>query len=395
MAQELFFRPPPSAFRHPEFRMRDKVILVIIKTGARDQPDLREVLEEMTELTESAQGTVVSSVNASVAHPSPSHFIRGGKIEELHAERLRTGANVLIFSVDLTAVQARNLETECGARIVDRTGLILDIFARRAISSDGKLQVELAQMEYLLPRLLGLGVVLSRLGGGIGTRGPGEQMKEVDRRKIQRRIDHIKGQIEKLRTHRSQMRQGRRQKGLKQVAIVGYTNAGKSTLLNALTGADAYVENRLFATLDPKTRIYEDGVVPSMLFTDTVGFIRDLPHGLVKAFHATLEEVLEADILLIVVDAASEHAVHHKRVVDEVLKELGAEARPRLLVLNKTDLLGPAEKVRIQDVFPEAVLISAAQKQGFQELISRIRQAMIPSGDVQRAKPEDEMADRP
>ncbi len=355
---------------------RDKVCLVIIKTGARDLPDLREVLEEMTELTDSAQGIVVASLTASVPHPSPSHFIRGGKIEELREEIARTGANVLIFSVDLTPVQARNLETECGARIVDRTGLILDIFARRAVSSDGKLQVELAQMQYLLPRLVGQGVIMSRLGGGIGTRGPGEQKLEVDRRKIRKRIEYIQEQLEKLRTHRTLMRQGRRQKGLRQVAIVGYTNAGKSTLLNTLTGADAYVENRLFATLDPKTRIYEDGAGTSILFTDTVGFIRNLPHGLVKAFHATLEEVLDADLILIVVDAASEHAAQHKRVVDEVLKELGAEAKRRLLALNKTDLLGDVEKVRIQDIFPEAVLISAMQKQGLKELIEAVRKSL-------------------
>ena len=356
--------------------MRDKVCLVIIKTGARDLPDLRDILEEMTELTESAQGTVVASLTASVPHPSPSHFIRGGKIEELREEIARTGANVLIFSVDLTPVQARNLETECGVRIVDRTGLILDIFARRAVSSDGKLQVELAQMQYLLPRLVGQGVIMSRLGGGIGTRGPGEQKLEVDRRKIRKRIEYIQEQLEKLRTHRALIREGRRQKGLWQVAIAGYTNAGKSTLLNALTKADAYVENRLFATLDPKTRIYEDGAGHSILFTDTVGFIRDLPHGLVKAFHATLEEVLDADLILIVVDAASEHASQHKRVVEEVLKELGAEAKRKLLALNKTDLLGDAEKTRIQDSFPEAVLISATQKQGIQELVMRIRQAI-------------------
>ncbi len=220
---------------------------------------------------------------------------------------------------------------------------------------------------------------MSRLGGGIGTRGPGEQKLEVDRRKIRKRITYIQEQLEKLRTHRALIRQGRRQKGLRQVAIVGYTNAGKSTLLNALTGADAYVENRLFATLDPKTRIYEDGSGTSILFTDTVGFIRDLPHGLVKAFHATLEEVLDTDLILIVVDASGEHALQHKRVVDEVLKELGAEAKPKLLALNKIDLLGEAEKVRIQDVFPEAILISAAQKRGFQELIMRIRQAMAPA----------------
>ncbi len=356
--------------------MRDKVILVIIKTGARDLPDLREVLEEMTELTESAQGIVVASLTASVPHPSPSHFIRGGKIEELRGEIARTGANVLIFSVDLTPIQARNLETECGARIVDRTGLILDIFARRAVSSDGKLQVELAQMQYLLPRLVGQGVIMSRLGGGIGTRGPGEQKLEVDRRKIRKRITYIQEQLEKLRTHRALIRQGRRQKGLRQVAIVGYTNAGKSTLLNALTGADAYVEDKLFATLDPKTRIYEDGAGVSILFTDTVGFIRNLPHGLVKAFHATLEEVLDADLILIVVDAASEHAASHKRVVDEVLKELGAETKPRLLALNKTDLLGDAENARISDNFPGAVLISAAQKRGLRELIEAVRKLL-------------------
>ena len=261
-------------------------------------------------------------------------------------------------------------------RIVDRTGLILDIFARRAVSSDGKLQVELAQMQYLLPRLVGQGVIMSRLGGGIGTRGPGEQKLEVDRRKIRRRIEYIQEQLEKLRTHRAQIRMGRRQKGLKQVAIVGYTNAGKSTLLNALTGADAYVENRLFATLDPKTRIYNDGIEPSILFTDTVGFIRDLPHGLVKAFHATLEEALDADLILVLVDAASEHAIQHKNVVDEVLKELGAEAKKKILALNKTDLLGEAEKARIRDVFPDAVLISAAQKQGIKDLIVRVRQAI-------------------
>jgi len=355
---------------------RDKVCLIIVKNYGKDCTDPREVLEEMTELTESARGIVVASLAANVAHPSASHFIRGGKIQEIREEIARTGAHVLIFSVDLTPVQARNLETECGVRVVDRTGLILDIFARRAISSDGKLQVELAQMQYLLPRLLGLGVVLSRLGGGIGTRGPGEQMREVDRRKIQRRIESIKEQLEKLRTHRLQIRKGRRQKGLRQVAIVGYTNAGKSTLLNALTGADAYVEDKLFATLDPKTRIYEDGKGPAILFTDTVGFIRNLPHGLVKAFHATLEEVLDADLILIVVDAASAHAVSHRRVVEEVLKELGAETRPKLLALNKTDLLGVAEQTRIQDVFPGAVLISATQKLGIPKLIDAVRKSM-------------------
>lgn len=356
--------------------MRDKVFLVIVKTGGRGSADLEESHAEMKELAESAGGIVVGHVGANALHPSPSHFIRRGKIEELVILAAETKANVLIFNVDLSPVQARNLEDACGTRIVDRTGLILDIFARRAVSSDGKLQVELAQLEYLLPRLVGKGVIMSRLGGGIGTRGPGEQKLEVDRRKIRGRIEHIQGQLEKLRVHRAQIRRGRRQKGLRQVAIVGYTNAGKSTLLNALTGADAYVENRLFATLDPKTRVFEDGAGTSLLFTDTVGFIRDLPHGLVKAFHATLEEVLDADLILVVVDAASEYAVEHKYVVDKVLEELGAAPKKKLLALNKADLLGEAEKIRLQNQFPEGVLIAAALKHGLSELIALVRREL-------------------
>lgn len=354
--------------------MRDKTFLVIVKTGAKNCPNPADTLEEMTELTESAHGTVVGSVIANVPHPSPSHYIRKGKIEEIHTEIHNTSATVLIFSVDLTPVQARNIEDQCGVRVVDRTGLILDIFARRAVSSDGKLQVELAQLQYLLPRLVGHGVIMSRLGGGIGTRGPGEQKLEVDRRKIRKRIEHIQVQIEKLRTHRAQMRQGRRQKGLRQVAIVGYTNAGKSTLLNALTGTDAYTAEQLFATLDPKTRIYKDGIGESILFTDTVGFIRKLPHGLVKAFHATLEEVLEADLILLVVDASSAHTLEHKQVVDEVLTELGAGTKQCIIALNKADLLGEEEKARMKNIFPEALFVSALRKQGIHELLVRIRQ---------------------
>ncbi len=356
--------------------MPDKVFLVTVKTGARGAQDLDESLKEMKELAESAGGSVTGSAKANALHPSPSHFIRGGKIEELVAAIAETGANVLIFNVDLSPVQARNLEDACGVRVVDRTGLILDIFARRAVSSDGKLQVELAQLQYLLPRLVGQGVIMSRLGGGIGTRGPGEQKLEVDRRKIRGRIEHIQGQLEKLRTHRAQIRRGRRQKGLWQVAIVGYTNAGKSTLLNALTGADAYVENRLFATLDPKTRVYDDGSGKPILFTDTVGFIRDLPHGLVKAFHATLEEVLDADLILIVVDVASEYAVEHRVVVEKVLEELGASPKKKILALNKSDLLAEAERARVQDRFPGGVLISAAVRQGLSDLIAAVREAL-------------------
>lgn len=386
--------------------MSDRALLVAVKHSRMSSADAETVAAEMRELIGSANGVVAAEVRANVPHPSPSHYIRGGKLEEVRILAEEYKAGVIIFSVDLSPVQARNIEAACnGVRVVDRTGLILDIFARRAVSKDGKLQVELAQLQYLLPRLVGKGVIMSRLGGGIGTRGPGEQKLEVDRRKIRGRIEHIKGEIENLARHRALVREGRRQKGLKQVAIVGYTNAGKSTLLNALTGSDAYVEDRLFATLDPKTRAlsegpntYDPGAAKAgwghscqhpgngtndkggtgeqILFTDTVGFIRDLPHGLVKAFHATLEEAVESDLVLIVVDAADERALEHKQVVDKVLGELGAAARPKLVALNKADLLGDAESARVRDLFTGAVMVSALRKQGLKELIAQVRRKL-------------------
>lgn len=367
--------------------MADKAFLVIVKHSRMSSSAVEAVAHEMKELTESARGTVVGSARANSVHPSPSHYIRCGKLEEVRDAVAGLGATVIIFSVDLSPVQARNIESACGGvRVVDRTGLILDIFARRAVSRDGKLQVELAQLQYLLPRLVGQGVIMSRLGGGIGTRGPGEQKLEVDRRKIRIRIERIKDELDKLTAHRSRIRDGRRQKGLRQVAIVGYTNAGKSTLLNALTGGDAYVEDKLFATLDPKTRILADGEGRSILLTDTVGFIRDLPHGLVKAFHATLEEALEADLVLIVLDISDERYVERKQVVDKVLEELGAAGKPKLLTLNKTDLLCDAELVRAHDAFPQATLISAAKKQGLKELAAALRRALDLGDEMKRMK---------
>ncbi len=354
---------------------RDRVLIVAVKRFGEKAIDVRETALEMTELVQSALGTVIEVVTANVPHPSAKYFVREGKVHEIYEEVIKTQTNVLIFSVDLTPVQVRNLEKDCGVRVVDRTGLILDIFARRAVSADGKLQVELAQMEYLLPRLSGQGEAMSQQGGGIGTRGPGEQKLETDKRKIRKRISTIKERLEKLRVHRAQLRSGRRQKGLLQVAIVGYTNAGKSTLLNALTGANAYAENKLFATLDPKTRIYKDETGSNILFTDTVGFIRDLPHALVKAFHATLEESLEADLILIVLDASSERVMENKRVAENVLKELGAESKKTILVLNKIELLTDSEKLRVQDLFPNATSISAKERFGLKELIFVIKRS--------------------
>ncbi|MDD5218147.1 MAG: GTPase HflX [Candidatus Omnitrophica bacterium] len=351
---------------------RDKAYLVIVKIGKEDAGYFDERLAEMKELTESAGGTVVGHSFVNLPHPSPSHFIREGKLNEVREASGQWNATLLIFNVDLSPGQARNIEEFVGIRAVDRTGLILDIFARRARSGEGKLQVELAQLNYLLPRLVGKGVIMSRLGGGIGTRGPGEQKLEVDRRKIRERIVRLRRDLEKLKKHRDLIREGRRQKHFIQVAIVGYTNAGKTTLLNALTGAEGYVEDKLFATLDPKTRVQKVRGGENVLFTDTVGFIRELPHDLVDAFHATLEEAVMADILIYVLDGMDPKVMEHKRVVDEVLKELKVHDKPVLYAINKIDLLTDDEKRRVQDMFPDGILISARDKTGIDMLLQKL-----------------------
>lgn len=361
---------------------RDRAYLVICHTFGKSRISLEESQEEIRQLTESAGGVIAGVTTANIPHPSPSHFLREGKLAEVWQRAGEAKANLLIFNVDLTPVQARNIEVDGGIRAVDRTGLILDIFARRANSKDGKLQVELAQLQYLLPRLAGQGVIMSRLGGGIGTRGPGEQKLEVDRRKIRQRIQHVKKDIEKLLTHRELLRAGRRRKKLIQVAIVGYTNAGKSTLLNSLTGAEAYVEDKLFATLDPKTRKQSIHGRGDILFTDTVGFLRDLPHALVKAFHATLEEVSEADGVIHVLDVSSPHCEEQKRTVENVLREIGGDQKPLLLALNKTDRLTRDEKVRVQSLFTEGVLISAKNKTGLYELFRRLESRLFRQNDL-------------
>lgn len=333
---------------------------------------LRESYEEIRELTLSARGEVAGVTHAHVERPSPSHYIREGKLSELREAVERERADLLIFNVDLTPVQARNIESSVGVRAVDRTGLILDIFARRAQSGEGKLQVEVAQLNYLLPRLVGHGVIMSRLGGGIGTRGPGEQKLEVDRRRIRERISKLKRDLEKLERHRSLMRKARKRKDFSTVSIVGYTNAGKSTLLNALTGANAYVEDLLFATLDPTTRLYQRNGRQNILFTDTVGFLRDLPHGLIEAFKATLEEVSEADALIHVLDASHHFLEEQKQAVEQVLKEINAAEKPVVLALNKCDLIPPEEGARLQEKYPGAALISAKNRTGLEALHEKL-----------------------
>ena len=296
-------------------------------------------LAELAELARTAGATVVGTFIQKKAKPDTALFLGRGKVEEIAMFIQNERATLVIFDDELTPSQQRNLEMALGVKILDRTALILDIFAQRARTAAGKLQVELAQMKYSLPRILGQGLVLSRLGGGIGTRGPGETKLEVDRRRIRRRIHDIEGEIERLKKERLLHRERRRAARIPVAALVGYTNAGKSTLLNALTGADVFAEDKLFATLDPTTRSLRLADGREILVTDTVGFIQKLPHTLVQAFHATLEEVVEADLLLHVVDVSNEAAEFQIEAVTEVLKELGAAEKPMLYVLNKLDRL--------------------------------------------------------
>jgi len=356
---------------------REKVLLVIVAGPGKDKGFLRESYEEMNELALSARGEVAGAIEAHLEKPNPSHYIREGKLAEIREKVAQERIDVVIFNSELTPVQARNIEESVGARAVDRTGLILDIFARRAQSREGKLQVEVAQLNYLLPRLVGHGTILSRLGGGIGTRGPGEQKLEVDRRRIRDRIARLKRELEKLEIHRSLVRKGRRRKDFFSVGIVGYTNAGKSTLLNALTGAGAFVEDKLFATLDPLTRLYQRNGRRNILFTDTVGFLRDLPHGLIEAFRSTLEEATEADCLIHVLDVSSPYAGEQKEAVEKVLEEIGAGKTPAVLALNKTDLLAGPEIRRNEERFPSGVSISAKERAGIDLLYEKLESLLL------------------
>ena len=351
---------------------RDKTFLIaVLKKGIR-MGSFEESLEELSELTRSAGGAIVGSVTASIERPTSNFFISKGKLDEIRIKAAQVGANVLIFNVDLSPIQGRNIEGATGIRPVDRTGLIIDIFARRARSRAGRLQVELAQLIYLLPRLVGQGVIMSRTGGGIGTRGPGEQKLEVDRRKIRDRIGRVRKELEKLRVHQSLIRKRRQRKDFPLVAIVGYTNTGKSTLLNALTKADAFVEDKLFATLDPTTRVLHVPGKREVLLTDTVGFLTDLPHSLVEAFKATLDEVTEADILIHVLDVANPSYEFQYQVVCKVLEELNAHQKPTILALNKIDLIDEIQVQQLSEKFPEAVLVSAKQRLYLDRLVGKI-----------------------
>jgi GTP-binding protein HflX len=306
---------------------------------------VEESLAEFRELLVSAGGQVAAEVLQRRPKPDPATLIGSGKVEEIAGVAASTQADLVLFDHDLSPTQLRNLEAALPCRVLDRTQLILDIFARHARTREGQLQVELAQLQYLLPRLAGRGKAMSQLGGGIGTRGPGETQLETDRRRIQRRIDQVKLDLEAVRRVRKQQRQRREAVPVPTVALVGYTNAGKSTLFNTLTGAQVLSSSRMFATLDPKLRAIELPSRRKVLLSDTVGFIRNLPHTLVTSFRATLEEVAQAEVLLHVRDASSTYGEEQKAQVEKVLGELDSLAKPRIEVFNKIDLLPADERV--------------------------------------------------
>jgi GTP-binding protein HflX len=346
----------------------ERAVLVIVA----DSADPEAAVEEMSRLAETAGAVPVVTIMQRRSRPDPARFIGKGKVEEVVRATETHAANVVLVDAELSATQQRTLEREIGVKVVDRTALVLDIFARRAQTHEGRLQVELAQMQYLLPRLAGRGVWLSRLGGGIGTRGPGETKLEVDRRRIRTRITNLQREIETIRQRRSLQREPREAAGVPQVALVGYTNAGKSTLLNALTGAGVFVENRLFATLDPTVRRL---VLPNrraVVLADTVGFIQRLPTQLVAAFRGTLEEVVSADLLLHVIDASHPAWPEQAKVVGKVLHDIGAGTHPVITVFNKVDRLGVEESRALAGAHRDAVLVSAVAGRGLQDLLRAI-----------------------
>ncbi len=330
--------------------------------------DSEESLDELASLAETAGAMVITRVIQNRQKPDSATYIGSGKAEELALVCQAMEIDLAILDDELTGAQQKNLENILGVRVIDRTALILDIFAQRAQSAEGKLQVELAQMKYRLPRLQGMGMVLSRLGGGIGTRGPGETRLEVDRRRIRRRIDDLEGQLKEIKKQRDLRRARREKTGQITVALVGYTNAGKSTLLNALSGADVLVEDKLFATLDPVMRQVELPENRCCLVVDTVGFIRKLPHQLVQAFRSTLEEALYADLLVVVSDLSSPNYAQQRATVFEVLNDLGAGDKPILEALNKADRVNVTGMIEPAD----AILISAKEGRGLDALKTEI-----------------------
>lgn len=350
--------------------MSERAILIGMEWGRNDSLwTVDDSLEELKQLADTAGATVIKKFIQKRPKPDPAFFIGRGKVQELALYAQQENIDLCIFDDELSPAQQRNIESVMGIRILDRTALILDIFAQRARTNEGKLQVELAQLQYMLPRIMGKGLMLSRLGGGIGTRGPGETKLEVDRRRIRDRIAFIKDQIEKVKAVRSLHRSKRKKNNVFEVSLVGYTNAGKSTLLNTLTNSDIYAKDQLFATLDPTTRQLTLPNKQEIIITDTVGFIQRLPHQLIAAFRSTLEVVTEADLLVHVIDVSHELYKEQAAAVHEVLKEIGAETKPVITVYNKIDKLPPDSKLADRLALEEdTVCISAAKKLNLETL---------------------------
>jgi GTPase len=363
---------------------RERAALVGLITGAERRPAAEQSFDELAGLTAAAGVEVVLRVSQERPRPDPATFLGRGKVEFLAAACAESDVDVVIFDNELSPAQLRQIEHAVGRKVIDRTQLILDIFARRARTREGKWQVELAQLEYLLPRLVGAGLALSRLGGGIGTRGPGETKLETDRRRIRVRIHQVKKSIDEVRRRRAQLRERRHKQAVPTVALVGYTNAGKTTLFNLLTRERADARDALFVTLDPLVRRVSLPDRRDLLVSDTVGFIDRLPHALVAAFRATLEEVAEADLILHVIDAASVDRERRVAAVERVLAEVEASDVPRLDVYNKCDLLGPDERRRLQGAHPGAVFVSAREGDGRDDLLDAVATRL--ALDVQRAR---------